>query len=86
MVLLEGMRQKGMKPDVITYNAAISTCGKAKQLGKALKLREVRYPNCMKPDGITYNAAIGAYNKAAGRGLCNNQLFRGSPVGLPTFL
>ena len=64
MVLLEGILQKGMKPDVITYNAAISACGKAKQLGKALKLREVRYPNCLKPNGITYNAAISSYKKS----------------------
>ena len=40
MELLDGMRQKGLEPGVITCNAAFSACEKAKQSGKGLELPE----------------------------------------------
>ena len=34
------MQARGVQPDVISYNAAISACGKCKQLERALSLLE----------------------------------------------
>ena len=54
------MRQKSLEPNVITYNAAISACEKAKQAEKALELLEEMRQGGLKPDVITYSAAISA--------------------------
>ena len=58
-----------LEPGVVTYNAAISACGDAKQSGMALELRGVMHPNCLEPDVVTYNAAISARDWAKQPGM-----------------
>ena len=54
------MWQKGLEPDEIMYNAAISVCEKAKQTEKALEFVEEMPRKGLEPDVITYSAAISA--------------------------
>ena len=49
---------------MITYNAAISACEKAKQCDKAMELLEEMRQKGMEPDVITYSEAISACEKA----------------------
>jgi pentatricopeptide repeat protein len=58
--LLEEMRAKGVEPDVITYNASISACGKGGQWEKALQLLEEMRAKGVEPDVFTYGAVIDA--------------------------
>ena len=58
--LLAEMQAQGLKPDVITYNAAISACGKGSQWHEALELLAEMECRVLKPDDITYSAAISA--------------------------
>ena len=52
-----------MVPDVITYNALISTFEKCKQPKRALDLFEAMKPQGMVPNVITYSALISACEK-----------------------
>jgi pentatricopeptide repeat protein len=61
--LLEEMQAKGVEPDVITYNAAISACEKGGQWEKALQLLEEMQAKGVEPDVITYSATISACEK-----------------------
>ena len=47
------MQQCCLEPSVITYNAAITVCEKAKQPGVVFERREVMPPNCLEPKVIT---------------------------------
>ena len=58
------MQQKGVESDLITYSAANSACGKAKQLGKAMKLLAEMRQKGLAPDVITFNAVVCACGKA----------------------
>ena len=48
----------GVKPNVITYNAAISACEKGRQWERALELLRDMEGKGVEPDVITYNAVI----------------------------
>ena len=63
--LLGEMRQHGLEPNVITYNAAISACAKGSQWGHALELLDAMRQRGVEPDVISYNAAISACEKGA---------------------
>lgn len=49
-----------MVPDVVSYNAAISACGRAQQWEKALELLVTMEERGLVPTLISYSAAIGA--------------------------
>ena len=53
----------GIKPDVVSYNAAISACKKGGKWGKALALLEEMHGEGIEPNVITYSAAISACEK-----------------------
>jgi pentatricopeptide repeat protein len=57
------MRTKGVKPDVITYNASISACEKGGQWEKALQLLEEMRAKGVEPDVSLYSASISACEK-----------------------
>ncbi len=57
------MREAGLVPNVITYNAAISACEKGEQWQKALGILAVMPEAGLVPNVITYNAAISACEK-----------------------
>ena len=63
MELLEAMRQHGLVPNVITYNALISACGKGQEPERAMKLFERMQRQGGVPVVITYNALISACEK-----------------------
>ena len=52
--LLENMQRKGLEPDMITCNAAISACEKGKQLDKALELLEDMHGKGLEPGMFAY--------------------------------
>ena len=56
--LFEEMLQKGLQPNVITYNALISACGKFAMTAKALHLFEEMQKQGLQPKVITYTAVI----------------------------
>ncbi len=62
---LDEMQAKGLTPDVITYNAAISACDKGRQWQEALRLVYEMLAKGLTPDVITYNAAIFACEKGS---------------------
>ena len=49
MQLLEEMKTNGIKPDVITYSAAISGCAKGGQVEWALQLLEMKSTRNVRP-------------------------------------
>ena len=57
------MQQQGVVPDVITYNALISTCEKGKQPQRALEVFQAMQQQGVVPDVITYSALISACEK-----------------------
>ena len=63
--LLQEMTSNGIKPNVISYNTAISACEKGNQWEKALDLLQEMTSNGIKPDVISYNAAISACEKGS---------------------
>ena len=54
------MRQQGMMPDVITYNALISACEKGKQPKQAGQMLQAMQWQRVVPNVVTYNALISA--------------------------
>ena len=54
------MQLPGLKPNVITYNAAISACEKGNKPHQALHLLQELQLRGLLPDVITYSAAISA--------------------------
>ena len=58
------MRDQGLLPDVVTYNALISACEKGTLSPGALQLSETILHQGLLPDGLTYNALISACGMA----------------------
>lgn len=61
--LMTEMRKQGLKPDMITYSTAITACGKAGQLERALSFLdeiETGSEGEVAPDVVAINAAIAA--------------------------
>ena len=52
-----------MVPDVVTFNALISACEKAKQPERALEVFDAMQQQGVVPNVITYNALISACEK-----------------------
>ena len=52
--------QDNLQPNVITYNALISACGKGRMVEVALQLFDDMRQHGVQPDVITYNALISA--------------------------
>jgi pentatricopeptide repeat protein len=61
--LLSKMRRRGIEPDVITYNGAISACEKGSQWERALELLREMRERGVEPNVVTYSAAISACEK-----------------------
>ena len=59
------MKWQSVVPDVVTYNALISTCGKgaSNQPKRALKLFQAMRQQLLVPNIITYGALISACQK-----------------------
>ena len=58
------MKQKGVVPNVITYNALISACEKGKQPEQAMEVFKAMQQQGVVPDVITYSALISACEKS----------------------
>ena len=58
--LLTEMQTRGLKPDVITFNAAISACERGGQWEHALELLTEMQTQGVTPDVITFGSAISA--------------------------
>ena len=58
------MRESGVKPCNVSYNAAIAACGKSKQVKQALDLFEELNAAGNLPDVVTYSALIDACGRA----------------------
>ena len=65
VLLLAEMQAQGLEPDVTTYSAAISACGKGSKWHEALKLLAEMQAQGLEPDVITYSAAISAIMSSA---------------------
>ena len=63
--LFEEMQRRGSQPNVITWNAAISACGKGAQWERALEMLEEMQRRGLQPNVITWSAAISACAKGA---------------------
>lgn len=61
--LLHKMMQRGLQPDVISFNATISACGKGGQWRCALALLQELRQSGLQHNAISCNAAIGACEK-----------------------
>merc|ERR1712066_48320 len=62
--LFDGMQKARIKPDVITFNAAISACEKGAQWPRALSLFDGMQKARIQPNVITFSAAIHACGSA----------------------
>ena len=58
--LFRDMQQQEIVPDVITYSALISACGRGKQLERALEIFDKMQQQGIEPNIITYSALISA--------------------------
>merc|ERR1712118_57970 len=72
--LLDEMRERGVSPDVISFNAAISACEKGGQWERALSLLDEMRESGVSPNVISFNAAILSCAKASQPGVAM-QLF-----------
>lgn len=68
------MREHGLVPDVISYNAAIAACGESRKLDEAVGVMEELISNGCKPDFATYKILIEALDKGSKRLLRMEQL------------
>ncbi|CAM9424703.1 unnamed protein product [Chrysoparadoxa australica] len=60
--LLEQMRDEGVEPNLVAYNAAIGACSKG-GARRALRLMQQMRDRGLEPDVITYNSAMSACDK-----------------------
>ncbi len=60
---MEGMPQRALTPNVISYSAATSACEKGGQWQRALELLEGMSRRALRPDVISYSAAMSACEK-----------------------
>ena len=58
--LLEGMPQWALKPDVISYNAAMSACDEVCKWQRTIELLERMLQRGLDPAESSYSSAIGA--------------------------
>ena len=58
LYLVQRLQLRGLMPNVVTYNAAISACEKGQPPHQARHLLQDIYPQGLLPNVITYNAAI----------------------------
>ena len=63
--LLREMQRQSVKPDVISYNAAISACEKGAQPEQAVQLLRAMQQQSVEPDVIRCSASISACEKRA---------------------
>ena len=71
--VLAEMRARGIEPNVISYNAAISACEKGSQWERALELLGEMRTRGVEPNVINYNTALRAlcrHGTAFGRRRC----------------
>ena len=61
--LLSMMTVEGVAPNAVTYNAAISACGKGRRWAQAIELLREMDEAGVRPNKISYNAAISACEK-----------------------
>ena len=61
--LLHEMARKGIQPDTVVFNAAISACEKGQQWHTALRLMAQMRQMGLQPTAVTYGAAISACEK-----------------------
>ena len=59
------MRRHALSPDVISFNAAISTCEKGSYTNKACSLLVGMGRQALSPDVISFNAAISTCEKGS---------------------
>ena len=64
MELFKKMQERGVEPDVITWNAAISACEKGGQWERAMELFQKMQERRVVPNVITWSAAISACEKS----------------------
>ncbi|CAK0820508.1 unnamed protein product [Prorocentrum cordatum] len=65
MSLLSEMRESGLQPNAISYNAGICACGRCGQWRQAVSLlNEMRQSN-MEPDEDSYDLSIAAYERSS---------------------
>ena len=57
------MKQQGVVPNVITYNALISACEKGKQPRRTIEILQAMQGQGLVPNVITYSALISACGK-----------------------
>ena len=58
MQLFDKMQQQGLEPNVITYIAVSSACGKCRMPERALRLFDEMQQQRLEPNVITYTAVI----------------------------
>ena len=58
------MLQRGLKPDVVSYNTVMDACGKAGEYEKALELFSAMEVEGVLPDRVSFNTAMDACNRA----------------------
>ena len=63
MELFESMQKYRLTPNVITYNASISTCEKGVRPERAVEFFESMQTYRLTPNVITYNASISMCEK-----------------------
>ena len=71
--LSDEMQQQGLQPNVITYSAVVSACGKCEIPERALQLFDEMQQQGLEPNVIIYTAVIGA-----GRLTCSSSSSCGS--------
>eukprot|EP00931_Biecheleriopsis_adriatica_P095279 TRINITY_DN6891_c0_g1_i10.p1 TRINITY_DN6891_c0_g1~~TRINITY_DN6891_c0_g1_i10.p1 ORF type:complete len:126 (-),score=29.61 TRINITY_DN6891_c0_g1_i10:130-462(-) len=66
------MKQSGLQPDVITFNALISACEQGNHSEKALEIFAEMRQRGLQPNVITYDSLVRAGQKANTRELAMN--------------
>ena len=51
---------QALEPDMVTYSALISACGKGQELRRALNVCAEMWRQALEPDMVTYSALISA--------------------------
>jgi pentatricopeptide repeat protein len=75
--VLDGMKEDGVSPDVISYNTVIQCMAKSRKLREAETLLNDMEKFGVQPNGITYNSLLSAYVASAPPGGKKQQQFSG---------
>jgi len=62
--LWQKLEERGLEPDVVTYNTLLDVCAKAKLWERALLILKVMEANCVKADAVSLTTAITACRRA----------------------